>query len=81
MLKRAKKWAKQYGKTLDDVLLSIIYDETQRTGDRIAGIKLFKEYTMARVSEDGATDRALGPALFLPEQRPQLGIVPGGKSA
>ncbi|HEU4340470.1 MAG TPA: hypothetical protein VFU31_02755 [Candidatus Binatia bacterium] len=81
MLSKAKRWAKQRGKDIDDVLLGFIYSEEEKTADRIACIKLFKEYTLAKISEGGETDKQLGPAVFLPEQRPTLKAVDGGKAA
>lgn len=82
MLRKAKQWAKKRGRDIDDILLGFIYaDEDVKPGDRIACIKLWKEYTMAKLAEGGETDKALGPAVFLPEQRPQLHSVDGMKVA
>ena len=75
MLRKARKAAKVYGKDVDDVLLGFVYDEETRTADRLAAIKLWKEYTSAKMTEGGAADKELGPALFLPEQRPRLEAV------
>lgn len=80
MLRRARKWAKSKGKTIDDVLFAFIYSDQERTADRIACIKLFKELTTAKITEGGETDKALGPAFFLPEKHPRLTLVEGGKS-
>lgn len=75
MLRKAKKWAKENGEEIDDILLSFIYDKGLSVKDRTACIKLFKEYTMMKLQEGGETDKALGPAVFLPEQHPGLKIV------
>lgn len=82
MLRKAKKWAKKHGKDIDDILLGFIYgfDEV-KAADRIACIKLWKEYTIAKMAEGGTTDKALAPAVFLPEQRPVLTAVPSDKAA
>lgn len=82
MLRTARKYRKKYGKTIDDVLLGFIYGETDKDGvvpkisDRVTCIKVYKEYTIAKMQEGGETDKALGPSVFLPEQRPQLSVVP-----
>jgi len=81
MLRKARKWAKKMGKDIDDILLGFIYDENGKMVERTACIKLWKEYTIAKMAEGGQTDKGLGPAVFLPEQRPQLGVVAGGKAA
>src|SRR5687767_7104665 len=80
MLRAAKRRAKREGKTLDDIILDIAYDTEAPRKDVLAAIKLFKDKTMATISEGGAADKALGPAFFLPEKHPRLSVVSGGKS-
>jgi hypothetical protein len=75
MLAKAKEWAEQEGKTIDDILLMFIYDKELTAKDRLASIKLWKEYTIAKLQEGGETDEALGPAVFLPAQHPRLVAV------
>lgn len=80
MLRAARRYKRKYGKSVDDVLLGFIYGEamegeTVKIAERVACIKVFKEYTIAKMQEGGETDQALGPAVFLPEQRPQLTVV------
>jgi hypothetical protein len=70
MLETAEKYAKETGKTIDDILLMILYAKDTVTRDRLAAIKLFKDKTMANISEGGISDVALGPTLFLPETQP-----------
>lgn len=77
MLRKAKRAAKRYGKDLDDVLLEICYDAQIRKTEVLAAIKLFKDCTMIRPSEGGEADKTLGPAIFLPDQRPVLATVNG----
>ena len=81
MLRTAKKWAKKTGRTIDDVLMSIVYDDEAKNSDRLAGIKVFKDYTVAKLSEGGETDKVLAPAVYLPEQRPVLATIEGKKVA
>lgn len=70
MLDKAKEYAKKYKKTVDDILLQFIYSEELNEKDRIACIKLWKEYTVAKLQEGGETDNALGPQVYLPEEKP-----------
>ncbi len=84
MLQAAKKAAKKHGGiSLDDLLLSYAYGEdpiqgrTVNVQQSMAAIKLYKDKTMARIEEGGATDVSAteGPAYYLPEQRPRLEAV------
>ena len=77
MLRRAKRWAKKSGKDIDDVLLAVIYndkkyleDDDITIRDRLAAIKLFKDKTMAPITEGGIVDRNLGPQTYLPKEKP-----------
>lgn len=81
MLRKAKKAAKRYGKDLDDILLEICYDANIRKPDVLAAIKLFKDCTMVRPTEEGEANKTLGPAVFLPEQRPVLKVVKDSQAA
>ena len=81
MLRKARKYAKRHGKDLDDLLLEFAYEADGRVADRLGAIKLFKDLTMPKISEGGEADRQLGPAVFLPSQRPTLTSVEGGKAA
>ena len=81
MLKAAEKRALEVGKTIDEMLLDVIYAPDTSTKDFLAAVKLFKDKTMAPITEGGETDRDLGPAFFLPEKHPRLMAVEGGKSA
>ena len=87
MLKKAKEYAKKYGKTIDDILLQFIYNEGEEKGeltkkDRAACIKVWKEYTVAKIQEGGKTDEALGPGIYLPEERPDPSkVVPISKAS
>ncbi len=74
MLSKAKERAKKEGKDIDDILLDLIY-KADNNKDQLAAIKLWKEYTIAKLQEGGETDQQLGPAVFLPEQHPRLRVV------
>jgi len=76
MLRKARKYAKKYDKTIDEVLLDFIYG-VQETGwkmtvkDRLAAIGLFKNYTMSKTSEQNVNvNRQVGPAIGLPPKKP-----------
>lgn len=75
MLAKAKAWAEKEGETIDDILLNFIYDEELTAKDRLASIKLWKEYTIAKLQEGGEIDEVAGPAVFLPAQHPRLVAV------
>src|SRR5688572_12748525 len=77
MLRKARKYATKYGKDMDDLLLEFAYDPNGRVQDRLAAVKAFKDFTMVKITEGGEADKALAPALFLPEQRPVLATVNG----
>ena len=81
MLRKARRASKKHGKDVDDVLLSFVYDVDARVADRLAAIRLWKEYTAPKLTEGSDGDKALGPAVFLPEHRPQFGVIEGGKAA
>jgi len=81
MLRKARRRAKSTGKDVDDILLDFIYADEVRIADRVACIKLWKEFTMAKLAEGGDADRSLGPQIFLPAHRPPLQVVDGGKGA
>jgi hypothetical protein len=81
MLRKARKFAKKYGRDIDDLLLEFAFDPNGRVQDRLAAVKVFKDLTMPKISEGGEADKQLGPAVFLPSQRPVLKSVEGGKAA
>lgn len=68
--------AKKEGKTLFEVLLGWIYDSELAIKDRQTAMKLYLDKMLISVSEGGDADKALGPAMYLPEQRPVLQSVP-----
>jgi hypothetical protein len=89
MIAKAEKWAKEHdGATVDDFLLRCIYGE-QEPGwkmtmrDRITCAKIWKEYTMARTSEQTVTHKGeAGPEIGLPPTKADPAkIIPikGGK--
>ena len=81
LLRRAKKDAKEHGGRYHDVLFWIIRNPGARDADRIAAIKHLDDLLIPKISEGGEADKALGPAVYLPEHRPVLSLVDSGKSA
>ncbi len=81
MRKAAEKRAKQEGKTLYDILLDFSYDTDLSVKDRQASTKLYLDKMHISVSEGGETDKALGPSIYLPEQKPTLAAVTDIKKA
>ena len=88
MLTTAKKYAKKYGKTVDDVLMSFIYAREDdipmkmTARERIGAIKVFKEFSQPKQSEQTITvSHQEEPAISLPplEDDPGLVVVAGGK--
>ena len=77
MIRAAKKRAKEEGKTLDEILLDIAYAQVGGieakvdVRERLAAIKLFKDFTMAKSTEQHleVTD-SRGPGIYLPEEKP-----------
>ena len=79
ILESVKKRAELEGKTVTDIFLDIVYDEDAPRRDRMAAGKLLWEYSIIKLSEGGETDQALGPAVYLPEQKSRLKAIDGGK--
>lgn len=99
MLRTAKKRAKDEGKSIDDILLDIIYNfhavevENKKgqieimldvpTRDRLAAVKVFKDFTMTKHTEKDINVRDYRAPVRLPERRPdpaKLIPIDGGKS-
>jgi len=75
MIKTAKLVAKEKGKTVDRVLLDIAYN-SKSAQHQLAAIKIFKEYTIAKVSEKKVeVTEKHAPKIYLPEQKPDPGKV------
>lgn len=98
MLTAARKRAKAEGKTIDDILLDIIYNDIAyeialKSGkktiqcevppkEKIAAIKLFKEFTIPKKTEVARSKpTAGGPVIGLPpsDPDPALQVLKGGK--
>jgi len=65
----AESKAKETGKSLQDVVLGIAYDESAPRRDQLAAAKLYWDKSMIAVHEGGEADKQSGPAIYLPEQR------------
>ena len=75
LLRTVKKFAKKHGDSIDDILVGMVYAETTTDRTRLAAIKLIKDLSAPKITEGGEADRQLGPALYLPEQKPKLEVV------
>ena len=76
----AKAFAKKHGKTLQEVVLAIAYDEDASVKDQLAAAKLYWDKSVIVAKEGGEADRVVGPAVFLPKKHPRLTVVDIGKS-
>lgn len=81
LLRKARRFAKQHGKDHNDVLFEIIHSPQERTADRLAAIKHLNDMLIPKIQEGGQADKELGPVVYLPEQRPTLKAIEGGKTA
>ena len=77
--------AKLTGKDENDILIDWIQAQDEAgeavdigIRDRIACMKLWKEYTSPKITEGGEADQVVGPAVFLPKRHPRLEIVDVG---
>jgi len=75
LLRTVKKFSKKHGKSINDILVGMVYDKDITDNNRLAAIKLVKDLSAPRISEGGEADRQLGPSIYLPEQKPALAIV------
>lgn len=74
MRRKSQDWAKETGYDVDDFLLAVIGGYTKLLGvdniplkDRITCAKIWKEYTMGKVSEEKiTTEKVRGPVIGLP---------------
>lgn len=73
MLKTARKIAREEKKTIDEILISICYGKGVAritVKDRIAAIRTFKEFTMAKQTDQEITVTArTEPTIYLPKQK------------
>src|SRR3990167_7185517 len=81
VLREVKRRAKKEKKTITGGLLDMFYSLEEPSNIRISAAKLIWDKTMIQVSEGSEADRALGPSVFLPEHRPVLTAIEGGKGA
>ncbi len=73
-----KRYAKKYGKTLDEIALDMSYAVEEFSSITVAGRQKAMRFLddRTRVAEGGETDHAPpGPAVYLPEMRPDEGKV------
>ena len=88
MRAKMKERAKITGKDENDILIDWIQaieadGATVDIGikDRIACMRIWKEYTSPKITEGGEADKTLGPSIYLPEQKPTLAAVTDIKKA
>ena len=67
--------AKETHVTLQDIVLNIAYDPDSSNRDKLAAAKLYWDKSIILASEGSEADEIVGPAIYLPEQRPVLKIV------
>jgi hypothetical protein len=89
MLRKGRKWAKKTGYDVDEFLLAVVGGNKEKIGateihlrDRITCAKIWKEYTMTKVSDQNINvTKQSGPVIGLPPIRedPALKIMAGGK--
>ena len=77
----AKAKALEHGKSLQDIVLEIAYDEDVPRKDRLAAAKLYWDKSVIVAKEGGEADKSLEPAVFLPEKHPRLELVSGDGSS
>lgn len=71
MLLAAEKVEKETGVSIDEILVRIIYSSQSMIREKLAAIKIFKEYTIMRKSElDINVTQQVGPTIGLPELKP-----------
>ena len=82
MRAKMKASAKITGKDQNDILIEWIQAVDKQgdpikisVRDRITCVKLWKEYTSPKITEGGEADMNIGPAFYLPEQKPALAAV------
>lgn len=75
MREAAAKYAKKHGKDFWDVCLDWVYDEELTASQRQCAWKMYADKMVVHVAEGGLADKEAGPAVYLPEQRPQLEVV------
>ncbi len=75
MREAAAEFAKEHGKTLFQVCLDWIGDESLKIDRRQAAWKMYTDKMLIQASEGGEADTSLGPSIYLPEQKPTFSAV------
>jgi hypothetical protein len=70
MLKNAEDYEAKTGKSIDMILLDIIHDNGSADKDRLSAIKIFYDLLSRGSDQDDADVQTMGPAIYLPEKRP-----------
>jgi hypothetical protein len=93
MLQKGERWAENTGYDVDEFLLAVIGGDKKLLGvkevplkDRITCAKIWKDFTMSRVTEHeqniNINDSSRKPVIYLPalKEDPALKVVKGGKN-
>ncbi len=75
LLKTLARKAKETGKDIDQLLVDKVYGDKLSDRNFLAAVKLIKDLTSPKLTEGGEADKALGPSIYLPEQKPTLAAV------
>ena len=72
MLRVAAKLKRETGVSIDEILVRLIYSGKSKVMEKLAAIRLFKDYTMARTSQVNmdVVKHETGPGIYLPEEQP-----------
>jgi len=67
--------AAETGTSLFDICLGWIYDDTVKIDRRQAAWKMYTDKMLIQVTEGSEADKTVGPAIYLPKQKPVLKAV------
>jgi hypothetical protein len=72
MLSTAERYQAKHGKSIDEALLDIVYSHESDMKEKLAAIRIFKNFTMEKLKEetDDGQSAQTGPQFYLPERRP-----------
>lgn len=71
MLKSAAFFEAKHRATIDDILVDIIYSPNSNNREKLAAIRLFKDFTAQKMhNQNGNNVQQIGPVIGLPELKP-----------
>ena len=84
ILAAAAKLAEKYGKTIEEAMLELIYDDDTQVSVKASVFKTYLDALVVKASEQkiDVSTKQEGPVVYLPEQRPDpaLEVIEGGKN-